>query len=416
MIGARSVPVEPTDRARGAFLWFCAFVVGIYCSAPQLIPALEKLNPGKTLIALAIVALMWSVVLCRRPLRLGLAAGGTPLYLFFGVVIFSSLWSPWPTISRDAASEAVKFLAAFFVAVNVLDTRDRIRTGATVLALAALFPTYGAIYSKLTGSFLVEGSRAAWIGGFGNPNFLAYSLVLAIPLALALRDTVKPGPRAALTKLAWLGAIALMCVAVLLTASRGGALGMGAVLLLWTIRSLAKGRIAVGAVVAVFVALMMAPGGPWDREETGQTLSGHVDASTQGRIDAWRTAKNIVEEHPITGVGIGAFMAAYDRYAPGDAGQARTAHNSFAMIAAEMGLPALLLFIMALGGAFISLGRVARDGAARPAIMARGVQTSLFGFVVCSQTGGYTFSWPLYFILGLAAAITLRERPEQERA
>jgi len=63
------------------------------------------------------------------------------------------------------------------------------------------------------------------------------------------------------------------------------------------------------------------------------------------------------------------------------------------------------VFCAALVFAMLSLGRVARRSPPRQAAIARGLQCALFGFVVCSLTGGYAYTWPLYFVLGIAAAL-----------
>jgi len=47
--------------------------------------------PGKTLVALAAAALLWSCLLCGHSFRLGLAAGGTAVYLFFAVVLLGTM-------------------------------------------------------------------------------------------------------------------------------------------------------------------------------------------------------------------------------------------------------------------------------------------------------------------------------------
>lgn len=377
----------------------------VYSSISQLVPALEPLAPGKTVIALAAVALAWSCGLCDRPFRLGLAAaGGTALYMFFAWVIASPAWSLWPRLSLEAAAESCKYLAAFVVAANVLDSRERVRRAATVLALASLFPAIGAIHSKLAGVRLVEGTRAAWLGVFENPNFLAFHLVVSTPIALALRDEIPLAtPRREIRRAAWLLVVATFVVAIFLTESRGGTLGLGAVLLLWLARGLARGRLAIGVALAIAIAILMTPGGPWDRADTQATLAGQVDASAQGRIDAWRTALRITQALPMTGVGAGAFVLGYDQHAPGDSGPARTAHNSFLMIAAELGLPGLLFFGSAIFGAMSALSHAARRNGRGH--LEHGAQAALFGYIACSLTGGYAFSWPLYFMLGLAAAM-----------
>jgi O-antigen ligase len=298
-------------------------------------------------------------------------------------------------------------MAGFVVALNVLDTRKRIRTAVAVIVLCSLFPAVGSISNYLHGENLVEGTRAAWIGSYANPNFVAYHMVVSTPLALALRET---SPRHSLQRWMWLAIIGVLAIAVFATGSRGGFLGLAAVVLLWFARGLVRGRIAIGVGAALAAAVFLTPTSPLSREDTHENLSGQVDASAQGRIDAFRTAVNMVEDNPIIGVGAGAFVVAYDKYAPGDAGPARAAHNSFALVAAELGIPALIIFVCAIAAAILSLGRAARAAPRRAATMARGVQAALFGFCVCSMVGGYAFSWPLYFCAGIAAAIVLREQ------
>ena len=395
------------ERATGAFVAFLAFIVTVNTMLPVLVPPLDALKPGKTVIAFAALGLIWAVVLGRRRFHLGIGAGGAAFYLFFAIVIASPLWSLWPTLSLESAGDSLKYAAAFLVAANVLDTRRRIRAAAAVIVLSTLFPAIGAIANYLAGTNLVEGTRAAWIGSFGNPNFVAYYVVIATPLALALREAF---PERRLVRFGLLGIVGIFVAAVLVTGSRGGALGLAAVFVLWFARSLAKGRIAIGAAFAIVAALFLTPTSPLNRVDTHENLAGDIDPSSQGRIDAWRTALNMVYDRPLTGVGAGAFVVGYDKYAPGDAGPARAAHNSFMLVAAELGVPALAIFLGGLVVTFLALGAAARRAPPRASAMARGVQTSLFGMCVCSMTGGYAFTWPLYFCLGLASAIALREK------
>jgi hypothetical protein len=81
----------------------------------------------------------------------------------------------------------------------------------------------------------------------------------------------------------------------------------------------------------------------------------------------------------------------------------RTEHNTFVQLVAELGFPALLLFCLALGAGVLGVSRAARsDGELAP--FARGVQCGLAGFAVCSIWGGIAWTWPVYFLLGLAYA------------
>src|SRR6266545_2475541 len=164
----RSVPmslqVPAATRATGAYLAFLAFIFIVYSSAAMLIPGLEQVAPGKAVIAIAAVALVWSCTMGGRPFRLAAVAGGTGLYIFFGVVALSPLWSRFPDVSIEAAAESLKYLAAFVIAANVLDSGRRVRRATAAIALASLFPAIGAIKGYVTGEYLVEGTRAAWLG------------------------------------------------------------------------------------------------------------------------------------------------------------------------------------------------------------------------------------------------------------
>jgi len=96
-------------------------------------------------------------------------------------------------------------------------------------------------------------------------------------------------------------------------------------------------------------------------------------------------------------------MIAWPEFAPGDAGAVRTQHNTFIQLLSELGIPALLLFVAALGGAALGMRRASKlVSSLQP--YARGIQCGLVGFVICSIWGGIAFTWPVYLLLGMAFA------------
>ena len=104
----------------------------------------------------------------------------------------------------------------------------------------------------------------------------------------------------------------------------------------------------------------------------------------------------------MTGVGAGAFVVAWPSFAPGDAGPARTEHNTFVQLLAELGIPGLALFLGAFLAGVFGVSQAARLRGLGP--YARGVQCGLAGFAVCSISGGIAFSWPFYLLLGISVA------------
>jgi putative inorganic carbon (HCO3(-)) transporter len=174
------------------------------------------------------------------------------------------------------------------------------------------------------------------------------------------------------------------------------------VVVLWLLRSVRRAPLILGIAITLGCLVFVSPSNPWRARNASATAHG-VDESARGRLDAWRTGMNIVRERPLTGVGAGAFMIAWPEYAPGDAGMVRSEHNTFVQLVAELGLPALLLFGLALAAGVLGVSRTSRsDGRLAP--YARGVQCGLAGFAVCSIWGGIAWTWPVYLLLGLSFA------------
>ena len=72
-----------------------------------------------------------------------------------------------------------------------------------------------------------------------------------------------------------------------------------------------------------------------------------LESSAAGRLVIWRGAVQIIEDHPWWGVGYGAFPQFITYYTSG-AADYRDAHNSYLLIAAEMGIPTLVVFLLIL--------------------------------------------------------------------
>ena len=136
-------------------------------------------------------------------------------------------------------------------------------------------------------------------------------------------------------------------------------------LVFWALRlSRRRAAIAVAALAGALV-LMLALVGPLRERSLGkidQIARGDWNSVLTGRLDGWRAAVWMVEEHPLTGVGVGAYRT---EFIPAKTALLRdgvvffadqmnvvfaNAHNELLEVAAETGLPGLvaLLFGLAL--------------------------------------------------------------------
>jgi probable O-glycosylation ligase (exosortase A-associated) len=386
-----------TAPAKIAFFGLLAFLFIVYANPGNWVDGLEDIGFAKIAAGFSLLSLFGSWMLYNRRLTIGGVQGWTLLALF-ALVGFSSTWSYWPKFTFDTFTDGLKYLAVFFILANVVDSESRLATTIRVLALASCIPAFGAIWSHAHGEHLVEGDRAGWIGIFGNPNDLAYHLVVGVAMLLAAANAARTRGR----KIAWWALLVPTFYAILLTQSRGGMLAAVVVVVFWSMRAVKRAPLILGVACFAAALVFVSPNNPWSRRTQEATAYGE-DVSARGRIDAWRTGLNIAKERPFTGVGAGAFMIAWPEFAPGDAGEVRTQHNTFIQLLSELGIPAILLFVTALLGALFGMRRASKlNSSLQP--YARGIQCGLVGFAICSIWGGIAFTWPIYLLLALAFA------------
>src|SRR5262249_38063718 len=131
------------------------------------------------------------------------------------------------------------------------------------------------------------------------------------------------------------------------------------------------------------------------------------DTSAMGRIWTTQAGWQMFKRSPWLGLGAGTFALNYPAYAPFDAETdivAMAPHNSFIQVLAEDGLFALVGFVVAVLGGFWLTRRHAE--AWDPiAAGAAGLQGSIVAFLLSSLTGGIAETWPIYWSLGMAAAL-----------
>jgi hypothetical protein len=205
---------------------------------------------------------------------------------------------------------------------------------------------------------------------FGNPNFLAGLLVLAVPPAAALASRQRSvGASVASWSLA-----ALIVVALLLTFTRGALLGLLAEVVVFAFllatrrvsldRTARWGAASVAALLLVAVVASVGRGGEIDLLARISSGGGLTD-----RLLGWQAALEATLARPLLGWGPDWFLGAFrlhrpDAYAEigGLAGITGNAHSWPLQLAATVGVPAALAFVLAVGLALVAGARIALGG------------------------------------------------------
>jgi O-antigen ligase len=114
------------------------------------------------------------------------------------------------------------------------------------------------------------------------------------------------------------------------------------------------------------------------------------------RIEAWYEGIQMLKSSPLLGVGYGNFLDHHHL----------TAHNSFVLCFAELGLVGYFFWMGLIVLVYRGLGKVIAEGAAEAderklAILLR---SSVVGFLTCAWFLSRTYQPTLYLLLGLATA------------
>lgn len=214
---------------------------------------------------------------------------------------------------------------------------------------------YGQSFSEIVlanPSWLVNIGGATYlraISFFPDPHMFAFYLGLTLPLALTFLLRAGAFKFSQTAKIFFLIINILLFLALGFTFSRAGYIGavfgISAVFVLnWNFLD-KKVKLAVSAVsVLAAIILFSSPNAIINRFFDVFNPS---EGSNSERLANWTTAVKIIEDHPLSGVGVGAYALAVD---PRSSSRSPiTAHNNYLDIAAEMGIGAFLAWIALLG-------------------------------------------------------------------
>ncbi|MEZ4266459.1 MAG: O-antigen ligase family protein [Myxococcota bacterium] len=395
---------------RSPFVSLVVFILILLTRPADFVPALAVFSPAKVA---AFGAL--SIFLATRLLDGRITWARVPqnrALIFFAVAAFlSGLLGSDPTSSRIVYLDVfAKILILYFLIVNLVDTWSRALVVEYALLAGAVFLSVYAIYQRFTSSDLIEGSRAAAVGLLGDPNDLAFTLMMAVPFAiLAVRESHR------LSRLVHLAILGTLLAGVAVTQSRGGILALGAALY-FLFRHRVKSRIVLVALMVVALVGLAVASGLGSRESYDPSGG---DASATGRLDAWKAGARMVLAHPLLGVGFDQFVANYFTYVQNPVEwTARTAHNTFVLAIAETGFAGFIPFMMLI--AVTARDALTLEHQPGPAGLARALRQSqlarLCAILVAAFFLSQTWNWFLYIVIALTAATARVGRIESAAA
>ena len=371
--------------------------------------------PGAQIsLAMAMATLIGYVLfeLMQRAPRLG---ANWFLLLLWGQLSLATMLAA----SQDLAmGKLVEFSKTFLIALLMTAMVDSERRARWLLIGTTLAIGFLAFRSNFGILITLGQSRIYGPGGaFEDNNDYALLLNVAAPIAFFVARAEKD----LRLKIVCYVLAAMMMMTVPFTLSRGGFLGLCAVMLGLALKSRHK-LIAVAAVMlAGAISFSLLPERVLERVGTIRTAR-ETDQSAQMRLEAWRVSWLILNDHPVFGIGPRNMLEVYDFYlgSGSDAGGGRVAHNSFLQMAVDGGLPALFFF---LGLIALSLWRlrvtrnILKTRAPDSLLIAycHGMEIALLGYFVSANFLSRHDLELIYQVFALAASVRLMARDVERR-
>jgi O-antigen ligase len=274
--------------------------------------------------------------------------------------------SIWPGATRSAVGLGLGVVALATLSMPALRDRRRARRAlSAVVGSGVAVAVYALIARLLFGDKLFGMLSVPTVAPFGpfvsKNHFAGYAAMhalLALGLALELVEHAerRNGPlgwlegRQARRIVFALGGAAVLCLSVLVSLSRGGALALAAgVIVLATMRSFGTRRRALPVILAVAASIAALLAIPHDaRDRLRSTAHGREDAATVYRLGTWRDSIRLAAASPLVGHGLGTFVDGLPRFKTG-AGDLSVEHaeNDYLEVLTEGGLVGMGLAIAA---------------------------------------------------------------------
>lgn len=228
-------------------------------------------------------------------------------------------------------------------------------------------------------------SYARFGGIFGQPNLLGGFLALAIPSMVALAASERVWWRRLSGSLLVMAAMA----GLVFTYSRGAWLGTGVGLLI-LLPVLGRGFwLILGVVLLGPVLVGMVTSADAVLARLDSIAAAGSDPALMERLEIWGMAFRLVAEHPLLGVGLGNFQAAYGRLMVPDLPLLtyplelpEHAHNLFLNLAVEVGLVGVSAFAWLLAVAFLRVQQIRRFADWRVGVWSMGLAAGLVAISV----------------------------------
>lgn len=404
---ARQFPQPVEDSSNLGYIFLLLYSVAIFIRPQEWDPANVEYFIQYPVARYLLIISFIGYLVSQKPKIWGYQG-----WLLLGITLFIPISGLRNGVFSTSIDETVDFflygLLPLLLYAGLVDSQRKQYWMLFLLAVACAIMLHHGISQDLdpdgygwSGVRSFKGERIRYLGIFRDPNDMAMFFLINIPILLFLNQTTKNW---ILSKV-FLALCFGMLYGIYLANSRGALVGFMALIFTYSCFKYGKFKSSIIAVVllpAVYIAMSLFRA--IDTEE----------GSAQGRIDAWYAGFQMLFYRPFFGVGKGEFYGHHGL----------TAHNSFVLIMAELGVVGYVLWATTIAFTMYMLYKIfsldKEKYATKPTIIenilyAKCLFYSFVGFLTTAFFLSRCYIIFLYIFVGLACGLyyrMLKETPE----
>jgi len=340
---------------------------------------------------------------------------------FLGLTVFTILVATNNYYAYVFAYGLTLTLVGYFAITHILQNERDLNRFLSVLVGIHIYLAARVILNYKA-SFSTSGYLTGFTAGsnfLGDENDVALAMILILPLAVYLFRQSRSLPG----RFFWGAGSVLIFLTVVFTFSRGGFVGLAAMMVYWVATNRNKGKAIGGLILAAVLVVAVAPSQYWVRIETMTDTS---SGTAMKRRNNWAAARRMFVDSPIWGVGGNNFGVLLPDYATEYSPEkrrtrwGRASHSMYFDLLAEFGLIGVFLIGSVILLNFRDLRRVIalnRMGSSPPSMgdLAHFLRLSWVGFLVPAALLSVLGYPHLYYLTALTVVVhqlAFSESPE----
>ena len=388
-----------------AFKMLCLYFFVEYVRPQSIFPSLKIVPWANLFVIGALIGL-----LIDRDRRWVRSPTNKWMILLFVAILWSSYNAYVPQTSYEYLAYFYTWLIVYFLIINIVTSPHRLLFFLAIFCLASFKISLSlAITWAQRGFAFTSWGLKGPPGFFENSGELAIQMAVFWPIGLAIALALKQYlPKWKYRVLMLMPVTA--CMVILGASSRGAQLAMAVQFCIRFFRKIFNLKALLVLTLVVSFGWYFLPMEQKQRfEEAGQ------DKTSLQRLYYWEGGLEMMNEHPLTGVGYFNFPDYFGDYYPHLllVRKAELPHNIFIQVGADLGYPGLFIYLAMIISCFLILRRCNR--AHLPDVFDRlptGLAVSFIGYLIAGQFVSvvyYPFMWIHLAIVSSLSNISAKE-------